>query len=336
MYEESKEIVETIWKIWDILNDKEIINKVLLNTPLIDILSNLEISQNNISQIQDDKQIILILEDIKYESHLKIITYRIESPLIRNKQNNDKSSENNSLLLNNTNESNNEKPITNDSNKYYIKLIMTLQPITVEKTELLTITMIDYSEYLNDEQLKDVTQSILKNFYEVIVKTIPLSKNCESIVIDANINIVYDFWSSWKIKDIGDEFVSNLEMEGDPNIVGTKLNYIYFRKYKLSAVVEEVNKFIQEGNVDDNKEWNYKYKITFKNGQTEQLNCIFISCENGNKTYVSAENNINDKIGIDKIQELSERKLKILKGIKTYIESNKESLTDSFYKKKNF
>ena len=336
MYEESKEIVETIWKIWDILNDKEIINKVLLNTPLIDILSNLEISQNNISQNQDDKQIILILEDIKYESHLKIITYRIESSLLRNKQNNDKSSENNSLLLNNTNESNNEKPITNDSNKYYIKLIMTLQPITVEKTELLTITMIDYSEYLNDEQLKDVTQSILKNFYEVIVKTIPLSKNCESIVIDANINIVYDFWSSWKIKDIGDEFVSNLEMEGDPNIVGTKLNYIYFRKYKLSAVVEEVNKFIQEGNVDDNKEWNYKHKITFKNGQTEQLNCIFISCENGNKTYVSAENNINDKIGIDKIQELSERKLKILKGIKTYIESNKESLTDSFYKKKNF
>ena len=226
MYEESKEIVETIWKIWDILNDKEIINKVLLNTPLIEILSNLEISQNNIPQTQDDKQIILILEDIKYESHLKIITYRIESSLLRNKLNNDKSSENNSLLLNNTNEANNEKPITNDSNKYYIKLIMTLQPITVEKTELLTITMIDYSEYLNDEQLKDVTQSILKNFYEVIVKTIPLSKNCESIVIDANINIVYDFWSSWKIKDIGDEFVSNLEMEGDPNIVGTKLNVV--------------------------------------------------------------------------------------------------------------
>ena len=24
------------------------------------------------------------------------------------------------------------------------------------------------------------------------------------------------------------------------------------------------------------KEWNYKYKITFKNGQTEDLNCIFI------------------------------------------------------------
>ena len=337
MYEESKEIVETIWKIWDILNDKEIINEILLKTPLIDILTNLELSQNNLSQNQEENQIILILEDIKYESHLKIITYRIESPLMRNKmQNNDKSSENNSLLLNNTNGSNNEKQIINDNNKNYIKLIVTLQPITVEKTELLTITMIDYSEYLNDEQLKDVTQSILKNFYELVVKTIPLTKNSESIVINANINIVYDFWSSWKIKDIGDEFVSNLEMEGDPNIVGTKLNYIYFRKYKLSAVVEEVNKFIQEGNEDDNKEWNYKYKITFKNGQTEQLNCIFVSCENGNKTYVSAENNINDKIGIDKIQELSDRKLKILKGMKNYIEKNKESLIDSFYKKKKF
>ena len=35
MYEESKEIVETIWKVWDILNDKEIINNILLNSSLI-------------------------------------------------------------------------------------------------------------------------------------------------------------------------------------------------------------------------------------------------------------------------------------------------------------
>ncbi len=62
------------------------------------------------------------------------------------------------------------------------------------------------------------------------------------------------------------------------------------------------------------------------------MNCIFISCENGNKTWVSAENNINDKVGIDKIQELSKRKLKILTDMKNYIEKNKESLTDSFIK----
>jgi len=336
MYEESKEIIETIWKVWDILNDKEIITNVLLNSSLINLLSNLDSSQNNISLKQEENQILVNLDEIKYESHLKIISYRIKSSLIKNKsQNNDKSKsfDNNSLNLDNTNESSEKQ--ANDNNKNYIKLIMTLQPITFEKTKLLTITMIDFSEYLNDAQLKDITKSILNNFYEVIVKTVPLSKNYESIVINANINLVFDFWASWKIKDIGDEFVSNLIIEGDPYIVGTKLNYIYFRKYKLSAIVEEVNKYIQKGNEDDNNEWNYKYRIFFANGQTELLNCIFISCENGNKTLVSAENNINVKIDIDKIQELSKRKLKILKGMKEYIEKNKEFLINSYNANKN-
>jgi len=40
MYEESKEMKETIWKIWDLLNDKEIVTKLLLNSPLINELSN--------------------------------------------------------------------------------------------------------------------------------------------------------------------------------------------------------------------------------------------------------------------------------------------------------
>ena len=35
MYEESKEIKETIWKIWDIINDKEIIKKLILNSSLL-------------------------------------------------------------------------------------------------------------------------------------------------------------------------------------------------------------------------------------------------------------------------------------------------------------
>ena len=39
MYEENKEIKETIWKIWDLLNDKEIINKIVLNSTLINELS---------------------------------------------------------------------------------------------------------------------------------------------------------------------------------------------------------------------------------------------------------------------------------------------------------
>ena len=38
MYEESKEIKETIWEVWDLLNDKEIITKILLNSSLLDFL----------------------------------------------------------------------------------------------------------------------------------------------------------------------------------------------------------------------------------------------------------------------------------------------------------
>ena len=34
-YEESKEIKETIWKIWDLLNDKDIVNKLLFNSSLL-------------------------------------------------------------------------------------------------------------------------------------------------------------------------------------------------------------------------------------------------------------------------------------------------------------
>ena len=34
MYEESREVKETLWKIWDIINDQKIILKFLLNTSL--------------------------------------------------------------------------------------------------------------------------------------------------------------------------------------------------------------------------------------------------------------------------------------------------------------
>ena len=38
MYEESQEIKEKLWKAWDILNDKEAINKILLDSLLINEL----------------------------------------------------------------------------------------------------------------------------------------------------------------------------------------------------------------------------------------------------------------------------------------------------------
>ena len=66
MYEESKEIVETIWKIWDILNDKEIINKILFNSSLIDIINNLDLSQKNNSLNPDESLISINLDDINF------------------------------------------------------------------------------------------------------------------------------------------------------------------------------------------------------------------------------------------------------------------------------
>ena len=45
MYEESREIKETIWKLWDIISDKEIISTLLLNSTL---LKNIKNNQPNI------------------------------------------------------------------------------------------------------------------------------------------------------------------------------------------------------------------------------------------------------------------------------------------------
>lgn len=292
--------------------------------------------------------ITIALDDIQYQYHLKIIIYKIESNNLNYKQskqiNQDKnniseskSPENSYSINKNTTDINNT--IENNSNdkniqkKNYIKLNLTLQPNTLEGSKLLTITMIDYSETLIEEQLKNITQSIFNNFEDILIKTVPLTKNCESIIIDMNINVVFDFWATWKIADIGDELVSELKMEGDPELVGTKLYYKYFKKYALTAVVEEVNSFVQEGKEDDNNEWNYKYKVIFQNGQSETLNCVFVSCENGSKTWVSAENDINDKIGIAKLQELSQRKLIILNSMKNYIEKNKDVLMDLYNRK---
>ena len=254
------------------------------------------------------------------------------------KQNQDKSnnsenkiSDNSSFVNKNLTESNN---IENNSNtkqsseiKNFIKLIFILQPNTLEDTKLLTITMIDYSETLNKSQLEDIIKSIFDNFKEIIIKEVPLSKNCESIIIDVNINTVFLFYASWNFSCLGEDLIKVIKIDGDPYKIGTKIHFTYLQQTSVTAVVEEVNSFIQEGNLDDNNEWNYKYKGIFENGEAEYFNAIFVSCENGTKTYFSLENNINDKIKIDELSELSERKLKLLNGMKNYIEKNKDLLT---------
>ena len=65
IYEESKEMKETIWKIWDLLNDKEIVEKLLLKSPLISELNNSK------SQIQLNIKETKSSEKMNYNDNLE-------------------------------------------------------------------------------------------------------------------------------------------------------------------------------------------------------------------------------------------------------------------------
>ena len=210
--------------------------------------------------------------------------------------------------------------------KNYIKLIMMERPNTSDDTKLLTITMIDYSEMLTEAQLKNIVQYMFNNFSTILKETMPINQNSESIIVNANINIVFFFWANWRTHLVGKDIVRDIKFNGDPKIPGNTLEFIYLNKYHMNIIVTEVNSFIQKGNEDDDNEWNYKYTLTVNNGQSESLNCIFLSCENGTKTFVTVENDINKNIGIDGLQELSKRKLYIMTRMKEYIEKNIEYL----------
>jgi hypothetical protein len=210
--------------------------------------------------------------------------------------------------------------------KNNIKLILTERPITLDATKLLTVTMIDYSETLNETQLKNIVQYVFNNLQESVREALPINTNSESIIINADINIVFFFFANWRTHLVGKEIVKDFKFNGDPKIPGSTIELTYLNKYRIKIIVEEVNSFIQKENEETDKEWNYKYTLEGQKSQSECLNCIFISCENGTKTLVSVENNINENIGIEQIQELSNRKLGILTEIKTYIENNLNDL----------
>jgi len=63
-------------------------------------------------------------------------------------------------------------------------------------------------------------------------------------------------------------------------------------------------------------------KLYMKIEEWETYNAFFISCENRTKTYISVENNINEKVKDKKITEYSYMKLALLNNIKNYIENN--------------
>ena len=333
MYEESKEIKEALWKIWDLMNDKEIVTKLLTSSELLNELKKSQ-SQNNL-RLNDDnysifkEKFVINLEDVQYDYHLKTITYKIESSLLYN-QNLDRSNNSESKSLNNSYKNkceinlpeNNFNNRQNDSTNF-IKCILILQPNTLEETKLLTIRMIDYSETLNEDQLKSIIKSIFNNFNDIIVKEVPLTLSCESIIINANINIVFDFWQYWKLRYLDEKIVRNYKIDGEPNKVGTKIFFTFLDKLLVESEILEVNKFFQEGNEDDDNEWNYKYRVIYEDGEIEIFNVIFISCENGTKTYISLENKINERIKIKSLTDYSKRKLALLNSIKNFIENNK-------------
>ena len=276
------------------------------------------------------------MEDIQYQYHLKIISYKIECNNLLNKQSsqdnteikNDISSFGNKNNVDSNSHDFNSNTGTNSFIKNYIKLLFTIQPNTLEDTKLLTITMIDYSETLNEDQLKNIIQDIFSHFKEIIIKEIPFSKNSESIIIDANINIVFNFWLYWHFPLMGDDHVSNINIDGDPKKVGTKISYLYLKKFKITSIILEINSFFQEGNEDDNNEWNYRHKLKFESGEEEIFNITFISCENGTKTFLSVENDINSQIQSKALDSLTKRKLTLLTNLKNYIEKNIDFLIE--------
>ena len=57
IYEESKEIKETLWKIWDIINDKSIILKLLLNTSLVkDLKAARNVDNKLLDSLENNKE----------------------------------------------------------------------------------------------------------------------------------------------------------------------------------------------------------------------------------------------------------------------------------------
>lgn len=124
------------------------------------------------------------MEDIQYQFYLKVISYKIEYNNLLNKQSsqdntdikNDISSFGNKNNMDSISHDFNSNTRTNSFIKNYIKLIFTIQPNTLEDTKLLTITMIDYSETLNEDQLKNIIQDIFSHFKEIVIKEIPFLK----------------------------------------------------------------------------------------------------------------------------------------------------------------
>ncbi len=59
MYVESREIKETVWKVWDLLNDQEIVNKIILNSLLPKEIENMKSNKNILLDNKEDNNNII-------------------------------------------------------------------------------------------------------------------------------------------------------------------------------------------------------------------------------------------------------------------------------------
>lgn len=59
MYVESREIKETVWKVWDLLNDQEIVNKIILNSLLPKEIENMKSNKNFLLDNKEDNNNII-------------------------------------------------------------------------------------------------------------------------------------------------------------------------------------------------------------------------------------------------------------------------------------
>ena len=73
MYEESREIKETVWKVWDLLNDQEIVNKIILNSLITSELEKMKSNTLLNPKRDDDNKIKNKLE--KSGNYLKLFIF---------------------------------------------------------------------------------------------------------------------------------------------------------------------------------------------------------------------------------------------------------------------
>ena len=116
-----------------------------------------------------------------------------------------------------------------------IKIIVE-RPNTFDDIQPLTITLVDNTEMLKGNQLKNIFQYIFNNLKDSLNEALPINQNSESIIIDSNINTVLFFFANWRTHLVGKGIVKDVKFNDDPKIPGNSLEFTYINKYKIKIL----------------------------------------------------------------------------------------------------